>query len=185
MNRVIEEALRHFVGPAHDDWDDYIPNIEFSINNSRSESTGCTPFQLNRITPPLSATALALNLPTAQRPAPGILHRMYFHLAKQALSLSKQSMWSNSVHPDFKEKFKVGSQVLLSISKIAIHHPSLRRKFTARWIAPCRVTELVGRNAARIQLPSTLKKLRLHDVFHFSALKPYESADYNDCTAKP
>ena len=92
---------------------------------------------------------------------------MYIHLAKQALSLSKQSMWSNSVHPDFKEKFKVGSQVLLSTSKIALHHPSLRRKFTARRIGPCRVTELAGRTAARIQLPSTPQKLRLHNVFHF------------------
>ena len=134
MNRVIEEALWHFVGPAHDDWDEFIPHIEFCINNSRSESSRCTPFQLNRITPPLSPTALAFNLPTAQCPAPGILHRMYFHLAKQALSLSKQSMWSNSVNPDFKEKFKVGSQVLLSISKVALHHPSLRRNFTARWV---------------------------------------------------
>ena len=122
MNRVIEEALRHVVGPAHDDWDEYIPHIELSINNSRSEGTRCTSFQLNRITPPLLPPALAFNLPTAQRPAPGILHRMYFHLAKQALSLSKQRMWSNSVHPDFKEKFKFGSQVLLSISKIALHH---------------------------------------------------------------
>ena len=61
-----------------------------------------------------------------------VLRRMYFHIAKQALSLSKQSMWSTSVHPDFKEKLKVGRQVLLSFSKIALHHPSLRRKFTAR-----------------------------------------------------
>ena len=167
MNRIIEEALRHLVGPAHDDWDEYIPHIQFSINNSRSENTGCTPFQFNRITPPLSPTALAFNLPMAQRPALGILHRMYFHLAKQALSSSKQSMWSHSVNPDFKQKFEVGSQVLLSISKNALHHPSLRRKFTARWIGPRRVTELVGGSAARIQLPSTLQKLWLHDVFHF------------------
>ena len=34
MNRVIEEALRNFVGPAHDNWDEYVPHIEFSINNS-------------------------------------------------------------------------------------------------------------------------------------------------------
>ena len=73
MNRVIEEAVRHFVGRAHDDWDEYIPHIEFSINNSRSESTACTPVQLYRITPPLSPTALAFNFPMAQRPAPGIL----------------------------------------------------------------------------------------------------------------
>ena len=70
MNRVIEEALRYFVGPSHDDWDMYIPHIEFGINNSRSETTGSTPFQLNRITPPLSPMALAFNLPMAERPAP-------------------------------------------------------------------------------------------------------------------
>ena len=185
LNRVIEEALRHFVGPAHDDWDEYIPHVEFSINNSKCESTGCTPFQLNRITPPLSPTALAFGLPTGKRLAPGILHRMYYHLAKQALSLSKQSMWSTNVHPDYKSKFDVGNQVLLSVSKIALHHPSLRRKFTARWVGPCSILELVGSSAARIQLPSTLQQLRLHDVFHFSALKPYVSADFNEFSNNP
>ena len=45
------------------------------------------------------------------------------------------------------------------------------------------MTDLVGRTAARIQLPSTPQKLRLHDVFHFSALKTYECADYNESTA--
>ena len=43
---------------------------------------------------------------------------------------------------------------------------------------------MVGKSAARIQFPSTLQKLRLHDVFHFSALKPYESAFYNESTAE-
>ena len=33
-------------------------------------------------------------------------------------------------------------------------------------------------------MPSTLQELWLHDVFHFSALKPYESADYNESTAE-
>ena len=47
-------------------------------------------------------------------------------------------------------------------------------------VGPCRVTELVGRTAARIQLPSNLQNLRRHDVFRFSAVKPYESAEYNE-----
>ena len=110
---------------------------------------------------------------------------MYYHLAKQALSLSKQSMWSKNIHPDYKAKFQVGKLVLLSISKLALHHPSLRRKFTARWVGPCSVLELVGSNAARIRLPSTLQDLRLHDVFHISALKPYESADFHECSDDP
>ena len=31
LNRVIEEAACHFVGPSHDDWDGLLPHLEFSI----------------------------------------------------------------------------------------------------------------------------------------------------------
>jgi len=108
LNRVIEEALRHFVGPAHDDWDDYLPHIEFSINSAKCESTKCTPFQLNRITPPLSPTALAMDLPQHSQASPGIMHRLYYHLAKQALHdftslssnhITKASYNSQTPHP--------------------------------------------------------------------------------------
>lgn len=172
LNRVIEEALRHFVGPAHDDWDEYLPHIEFSINSARCETTKCTPFQLNRITPPLSPTELAMDLPSGSQASPGVMHRLYYHLAKQALHEAKQSMWNNtdrSVCPVFKP----GQNVLLSMRKIALHHPALRHKFTKRWIGPCKILGLVGSTSACIQLPSTLNALNIHNVFHFSVLKPY------------
>ena len=47
MNRVIEDTLRHFVGPRQDAWDDLLPYVEFAMNNSKSISTGHTPFFLN------------------------------------------------------------------------------------------------------------------------------------------
>lgn len=185
LNRVIEEALRHFVGPAHDDWDSFLPHVEFSINSSKSESTGCSPFQLNRITPPLSPTALAFGLPQTRRVHTSILHRMYYHLAKQALSEAKQSMWSSTVHNEHSQHFQVGKDVLLSLSKLALHHPALRRKFTARWAGPCRILALIGTRAARLQLPATLRELRIHDVFHFSCLKPYVDAHFHECSTCP
>ena len=175
-NRVIEEALRHFIGPAHDDWDDFLPHIEFSMNSSKSSATGCTPFSLNRITPPLSPTALAFKLPQHQQPAPAVLHRMYYFLAKQALEEAKQSMWSDFNKKSAWHVFKLGDLVLLSIHKVALHHPSLRKKFAPRWLGPCKILEIVGRSAARIALPSTLQQLGLHDVFHFSVLKPYHQS---------
>ena len=177
LNRVIEEALRHFVGPAHDDWDDYIPHIEFSINSAKTDSTGCTPFQLNRLTPPLSPTALAFNLGTTSKPSTAVLHRMYYHLAKQSLAEAKQSMWNRRPPQSKLPVFLPGDLVLLSMSKIALHHPSLRKKFAARWIGPCVVLDLVGHTAAKIELPSTLKQLQLHDVFHYSVLKHYVDTD--------
>ena len=185
MNRVIEEALRHFVSPAHDDWDTYLPHIEFSINSAKNEATGCSPFQLNRITQPLSATALAFNIPEGRKPHPSVLHRMYYSLAKQSLSEAKQSMWSKPPEAGALDSFQVGKPVLLSIAKIATHHPSLRQKFTARWIGPCKIKELVGSRAARIELPATLRQLRMHDVFHFSCLKPYVDAHFHECTRNP
>lgn len=186
LNRVIEEALRHFVSPAHDDWDSFIPHVEFSMNSSHNQSTGCTPFQLNRITPPLSPTALAFQMPERpQKVHMSVLHRMYYHLAKQSLSESKQSMWSKYVKSELLSRFQVGKDVLLSISKLAIHHPSLRQKFTARWVGPCRILELVGTRAAKIKLPATLASLGIHDVFHFSCLKPFIDARYHEYTAEP
>lgn len=185
LNRVIEEALRHFVSPAHDDWDTFLPHIEFSINSAHCESTGCTPFQLNRITPPLSPTALAFKLPELHRAHPAILHRMYYHLAKQSLSEAKQSMWSTKPCTTASQHFQQGKDVLLSLSKLASHHPSLRKKFSARWVGPCKILELVGTRAARLQLPTTLKSLGIHDVFHFSSIKPYADADFNEVTADP
>ena len=177
LNRVVEEAVRHFVGPAHDDWDDFIPHIEFSINSSKNDTTGCTPFQLNRITPPLSPSALAFNLAQETRPSSAVMHRMYFHLAKQSLMEAKQSMWTNNASGGSLPVFLPGDLVLLSIRKLAVHHPSLRKKFAPRWVGPCLVLDLVGNTAAQIELPDTLKQLRIHDVFHYSVLKHYVESD--------
>ena len=185
LNRVIEEALRHFVSPAHDDWDTFLPHIEFSINSAHCESTGCTPFQLNRITPPLSPTALAFQLPESHKTHPAILHRMYFHLAKQSLSEAKQSMWSTKPCPMALQHFQKGKDVLLSLSKLASHHPSLRKKFSARWVGPCKILELIGNRAVRLQLPTTIKALGIHDVFHFSSIKPFADAHFNEFCTEP
>jgi len=37
-NRTIEDMLRLFVSPATDDWDQYLPEIQFAINNAWQES---------------------------------------------------------------------------------------------------------------------------------------------------
>jgi hypothetical protein len=47
VNRVLEEYLRHFVAPSHDDWVDWLPLAEFAYNNSLHEAVGATPFYLN------------------------------------------------------------------------------------------------------------------------------------------
>ena len=43
-NRVLGEMLRHYVGQEYDDWDKYLPMLEFAHNNAHSSATGSTPF---------------------------------------------------------------------------------------------------------------------------------------------
>ena len=172
-NRVIEEAVRHFVGPAMDDWDRYIPHIEFTMNNSVCKATGTTPFALNRLTQPLSPTDLAFGTTQAKGKPPAVTHKLYFHLAKQALSSAKQTWLDRENRNARPVHFAVGDQVMLSMAKIALHHPALRSKFLAKWAGPYAVLEVISPASVRIRLPQALKDIRLHDVFNVSVLKKY------------
>jgi len=43
-NRVLEDALRSYTNPYHDDWDEYLYQVEFAMNNSYHETIKMTPF---------------------------------------------------------------------------------------------------------------------------------------------
>eukprot|EP00983_Pelagomonas_calceolata_P018085 566727-Pelagomonas_calceolata.AAC.1 len=45
-NRTLEDMLRAFVGPHHNDWDRYLTSVEFAYNESQQASTGHSPFFL-------------------------------------------------------------------------------------------------------------------------------------------
>ena len=47
VNGVLEDILRHFVGPYQNDWDDLLAPVEFALNNSWHHSIRNTPFMLN------------------------------------------------------------------------------------------------------------------------------------------
>ena len=46
MNRVLQEMLRNYISPAHENWDEYLDMAEFAYNNAYHESIKTTPFRL-------------------------------------------------------------------------------------------------------------------------------------------
>ena len=44
---MLEEYLRHYISPNHQNWDELLPLAEYAINNAKHSSTGFTPFYLN------------------------------------------------------------------------------------------------------------------------------------------
>ena len=40
VNKVVEEMLRAYVTPHHDNWDEYLGAVEFAYNDSEHANTG-------------------------------------------------------------------------------------------------------------------------------------------------
>ena len=58
MNKVVEEVIRPSLTEDGKNWESLLPLVQFCINNSRNESTGHTPFYLNRGSHPRSPTSV-------------------------------------------------------------------------------------------------------------------------------
>jgi len=39
MNHTLEDMLRHYVDPHHQDWDSFLAMADFAINNAHQESS--------------------------------------------------------------------------------------------------------------------------------------------------
>jgi hypothetical protein len=46
-NDILEDTFRHFVGPYHRDWDQYLAVVEFAMNNAYHSGIRTAPFMLN------------------------------------------------------------------------------------------------------------------------------------------
>ena len=174
-NRVLEDCLRHYVGPGQDDWDEYLAIAEFAINSSWQETVQSEPFRLvyGRMPhTPLSAQ-LAEARAKAMRPVPAA--RALVHEIQEGIARARQCMLDAQTRLKARvdkhrkdESFAVGDEVLLHTVNLSLKGT---KKLLPRWIGPFKVTEVINSVAYRLGLPAALGKI--HDVFHVSLLKRF------------
>ncbi|KAJ9523014.1 hypothetical protein QJQ45_023818 [Haematococcus lacustris] len=180
-NRTLEDMLRNFVSPHHDDWDEHLTAAEFAYNASVQASTGFSPFRLNYGQEP--HTPLSLAAPTAgtasadSETAPAFLERMARDItaAKQHLLKAQERQAKHANAKRTEHTFHVGDQVYLADSFFAHTSPSNARaehathKFTPRQHGPFKVLEVVTPVALKLQFPEVWKNI--HPVVHVSHVK--------------
>jgi hypothetical protein len=171
MNRVVEEVLRHFINKDNTDWEELLPMVAFAINNAKSAATGETPFFLQTGTHPRTMTTAFVpteTLPTLDK----VFHDLRDTL-EQVKKLYKAAQDRQKAYADTKRQdhtFQDGAQVLFSTKNLKVKEGV--RKLQPRYIGPFTIVKMVGKNAAKLDFPSTYK---IHPVVHVSLLKPYRS----------
>ncbi|KAJ9516189.1 hypothetical protein QJQ45_024617 [Haematococcus lacustris] len=171
-NRVLEEMLRHYVGPTQNDWPDHLPCAEFAVNNSWQESIQNTPFFVNFGQSPV--TPVLLDLPAGRVPSAQAFTKVWQVSVANARTSMARAQERMARYANARRRpvlYVVGQQVLLSTRNLALK-AGAARKLLPRYIGPLLVSALVGPVAVKLVLPACMS--RVHPVFHVSLLKPYK-----------
>ena len=177
-NQSLEQYLRAFVNYAQDDWVDWIPIAEFSLNNHISESTGVSPFFANTGRHPRMTSAVQSKVQTAvgpkrleMRDARAFAEKMSaLHVTlRDQLNLSQQSQAeSANQRRQVPHQFEPGDLVFLNTKNLTVARPS--RKLDVRYAGPFRVTSRINSVTYKLDLPLSLSNI--DNAFHVSLLLP-------------
>ncbi len=180
-NRTLEEQIRAYVSPRHDDWDVWLPVLELALNNARNDSTGFSPFFLNHGRHAAMPIDRAVRTPVvagSNAAADQLVERIYTDVATARNNIraaqQRQSLQANKHRREVT--YEVGEQVLLSSEdhRMKLSDTS-RRKFEAKYFGPFRICKKLSDHTYQLDLPGTMS--RVHPVFHVSKLKSFVPID--------
>ena len=168
-HRTIEQILRAFVSPQHDDWSTWLPIAEFAYNSHVHTSTGQTPFFSNfGFHPTAPSSLLRPDNPDAADYLDTLRDIQITISRELELAKARQAEYANLHRRPLS--FSVGDRVRLSSEHITLSdYPS--PKFRPRFLGPFSITHIVSPVSYRLALPASMS--RIHPVFHVSRLLPW------------
>eukprot|EP00798_Chlamydomonas_sp_ICE-L_P029835 gene29835-biopygen11557 len=152
MNRVIEDMIRHHVGPYHDDWDQSLALVDFAINNSWQESIQNTPFRAYLGYDPRTPMAAEVD---SKCPAAKSWWASHIDRQNHCRDCLKAAQSRQKANYDTRRR-----EVTFSVSGVVGPRDEVTQD--VRQVTAC-----------RLDLP---KMMKLHPVFHVDLLKPWHSA---------
>ena len=173
-NRTVLDTLRCYAQEIDQDWDTHLVAVEFAINNATNASTGYSPFFLVYGEHPPSIPSLDLTELAEAAPVANVeewTKTLTNHL-NAARSAHEAAQRRQKRYADFYRRpitYKVGDQVLLATEHL--RPDATIRKLSPKKCGPFKITEKVGFNAYKLDLPPEMR--RVHPVFNVSLLCPY------------
>jgi len=174
LNQMIEAYLRAFVSKEQNDWVRLLPMAEFTYNNSTTTCNSMSPFYANNGFHPAAmdpASTEPLN-PASQ------VYAQWMHAvhdkSRKGLEDAQERMrrYTDQVQKE-PPAYQVGDLVMLSGHNIKTRRPS--KKLDHKNHGPFQIEKVVSPLAVHLTLP---RKCKIHNVFHISLLKPYQTCEH-------
>jgi hypothetical protein len=172
QNQTMEQYLRAFATYEQDNWVELVPLADFAYNNLLHVTTRLTPFFANYGYHPEIHFKMPNEAPEArfksEKAADERLSRL--QTARDRLRESiLESQARQTRYAGGKEIVsEVGDKVWLSAKHIQTARAS--KKLDYKRLGPFKITNVINRNAYRLELPNSMK---VHNVFHVSLLDRY------------
>eukprot|EP00253_Pinus_taeda_P033055 PITA_33055 len=173
VNQVLEDMLRMYVMDQQNQWEKYLPLVEFAYNNSYHSSIQASTFEILYGIPcrtPLSWDQLEDQVMLV----PEMLQEMDEKMAtiKQRLKEARDHQKSYAGAKRVDRNFEEGSQVFIRIKPFkSSFRIGKGTKLSPRFVGPFTILERIGPDAYKLKLPFHI--IRMHNVFHVSMLRKY------------
>ena len=171
--QTIEDMLHSCAIDFAGSWDDHLPLIEFSYNNSYHSSIGMPPYEAlygRKCRSPTSWDEVGegriLGSELVQQ-----LHDSVKLIQKRLLAAQdRQRKYADPARKDVQ--FQIGEAVLLKVSpRKGLSRFGKKGKLAPRYIGPFEILSQVGKVAYELALPPQYQ--HVHNVFHVSLFKKY------------
>ncbi|KAJ0704440.1 putative nucleotidyltransferase, Ribonuclease H [Helianthus annuus] len=169
--QTMEGMLRACVIDFRGNWDDHLPLIEFSYNNSYHTSINVAPFEAlygRKCRTPVCWAEIG----EKQLSGPEIVQETTDKIiqVKERLKAARDRQKSYAGNRRKPLEFQVGDKVLLKVSPWkGVVRFIKRGKLSPRYVGPFEIIRRIGHVAYKLQLPEEMAGM--HDVFHVSNLK--------------
>ena len=167
-NQCLEQYLRIFIDNHQNDWDQWLPLAQYTLNALPNATTKKAPFELimGHI-PQVHQTKQLTTLPTLNNRL-----EIINNTRKEAADALRPAQTLST--PSNFTPYCIGDWDWLDTKHLNTTHPTA--KLAPKWHRPFLITKAISHVSYWLKLPSTWK---IHNIFHASLLTPYKETTTN------
>ena len=169
--QTLEDMLRACIIDFKGSWDDHLPLIEFSYNNSYHSSIQMAPYEAlygRKCRSPIGWFDFGETKLIGPNMIQQDVDKVKLIQERLLAAQSRQKSYADNRHRDLE--FQIGDWVFLKVSPMrGVMRFGRKGKLSPRYIGPYQIVRRIGKVAYELDLPSYLEAV--HPVFHVSMLR--------------